>query len=168
MIKPPRDLNAGTYWTRIVTSSSPIQTSVDSSSRGVSAKLKFVLNQVTTAIYRKGEAFTDLEINEPKLYLDSTNTYQLLYPVKRKGNSPFFGFLKCRVYDDNNKLVLEEKDYISIYFDLIRNYVLKKEIFSSGKYKAELEVEFNEWEDIPESKLLPKANIIHSFEFSIP
>ena len=65
-------------------------------------------------------------------------------------------------------MVKEEKDYLSIYFSLVRNYVLPTETFSSGKYRAELEVVFNEKEDIPESRMVPKPDIFSTFEFLIP
>lgn len=168
MSRPPTDLLPGTYWTRIVTSSSPVETSVDTSTSGVSAKLKFVLNQVTTAIYRKEPANVDLKIDEPKIYLDSTNTYQLLFPLQREGNSPFFGNLSLRVFNAQNELVHDEKEYLSIYFDLVRNFILPKEKFIQGKYHAELEVKFNEKEDISESKMEQKPNVIKKFDFSIP
>jgi P pilus assembly chaperone PapD len=168
MLKPPAGLEDGTYWTRIVTSSTPVESGIDTSSTGVSAKLKFVLNQVTTAIYRKNNADTDLTIGDPELYLDSTNTYQLLYPLNRERNSPFFGYLNFRIFNEKGELLKEEKDYLSIYFDLVRNYVLQTESFPSGLYRAELEIEFNEKEDIPESKMIAKSNVIKYFEFSIP
>jgi len=168
MIRPPSSIEAGTYWTRIVTSSSPVASSIDSSNGGVSAKLKFVLNQVTTAIYRKQEATVDLNIGNPKLYLDSTNSYQLLYSLERRENSPFFGFVNLKVYDSNNQIVQDERDYLSVYFDLVRNYKLNSELFPSGNYRAEIEIEFNEREDIPESKLPQKPNITKMFEFNIP
>ncbi len=168
MIRPPMGIAPGTYWTRIVTSSSPVESAVDSSTNGVSAKLKFVLNQVTTAIYRKSEAITNLSISDPKIILDTNNTYQILYPLKREGNSPFFGFFNLKIYDEMDQIVIDERDYLSVYFDLIRNYLLPNEIVKSGKYRAEMEIEFNEKEDIPESKLPPIPNIINKFEFSIP
>lgn len=168
MIRPPMGLAPGTYWTRIVTSSSPVDVGVDSSTNGVSAKLKFVLNQVTTAIYRKNEAVTNINISDPEIILDTNNTYQLLYPLKREGNSPFFGYFNLKVYDEMNQIVLDERDYLSVYFELIRNYILPNELFKTGIYRAELEIEFNEKEDIPESKLEAIPNILNKFEFSIP
>lgn len=167
MVKPPQGLEEGTFWTRIVTSSSPVDKGVDSSTSGVNAKLKFVLNQVTTAIYRKGNAEPNISIGQPEMYLDSTNTNQILYPIKREGNSPFFGYLNLKIYDSEDNLVKEEKDYLAIYVDMVRNYVLKKDDFKTGNYRAELEIEFNEKEDIPESKLIPKASITKGFRFSI-
>lgn len=168
MIRPPMGIAPGTYWTRIVTSSSPVESDIDSTTSGVSAKLKFVLNQVTTAIYRKNEANTNLSVTDPQLVLDTNNTYQLLYPLKREGNSPFFGFFNLKIFDELNQIILDERDYLSVYFDLIRNYVLPNESFKSGNYRAEFEIEFNEKEDIPESKLGAIPNIINKFEFSIP
>lgn len=168
MIKPPTNLNDGTYWTRIVTSSTPVQNNVDTNVTGVSAKLKFVLNQVTTAIYRNGRANTDLSISDPKLFLDSNKTYQLLYPLERKDNSPFFGYLTIRIFTQENELIKEEKDFISIYYSMVKNYFLPREEFTSGNYRAELTVTFNEKEDIPESKIPQKQDILNIFEFYIP
>lgn len=168
MVKPPRDLNPGTYWTRIVTSSTSAKKDIDSSSKGVSAKLKFVLNQVTTAIFRKDSATTGLNVDTMEMLKDSTDTYQLLFSLKRGGNSPFFGYIKLKIFDNLNKIIKEDEEYVSIYFDMVRKYELSKDVFSSGKYRAEIEIEFNEKEDIPESKLIPLPNIIKSFEFSIP
>jgi len=168
MVKPPPGIESGTYWTRIVTSSSPVQTNLDTATTGVSAKLKFVLNQVTTAMYRKNDVQTDINIKTPELFKDSTDTFQILYSLNRRGNSPFFGNLNLRVYDEAGQISLEERDYLSIYFDMVRNYPLPKDLFTKGNYRAELEIEFNEKEDIPESKMAANPKIIHNFEFSIP
>ncbi len=168
LVKPPKGVKDGTYWTRIVTQSTPIDKQKDSSASGVSAKIKFVLNQITTAIFRKGNASTGLSIDNVKLYKDSTNTYQLLYSLGRKGNSPFFGNFNLKVYDVNDVLVKEESDYASIYSDFVRNYILAKDDFNPGKYKAELEIIFNEKEDIPKSKMESIPAIKNSFEFLIP
>ncbi len=168
MVKPPPNIKQGTYWTRIVTSSTLVESNVDSSKGGVSARLKFVLNQVTTAIYRKGTANTKLNIEGMKIYQDSKNTNQLLFSLKREGNSPFFGYVNLKVYDSSGKVIKEEKDYMSIYFDMVKNYVLPSDVFVPGNYKAEIEIEFNEKEDIPESKLEPIPKVIKSFEFNLP
>ncbi|MCB9250374.1 MAG: hypothetical protein H6613_18400 [Ignavibacteriales bacterium] len=128
MVKPPREISKGTYWTRIVTSSSPIKadTSVTQSG-GVSAKLKFVLNQVTTAIYRTDSISTNLEVENVSLIQDSTETYQLLYKINQLGNSPYFGNFNLTVADSLGKIVLDEKDYLSVYYGISRNYILPKE-----------------------------------------
>jgi len=168
LVKPPNDLPDGTYWTRIVTSSAPVINEEDTSKSGVSAKLRFVLNQVTTAVFRKGNAKTQLSIPNVKLYSDSTKNYQLLYSLKREGNSPYFGYLKLKVFNSENKLVKEESDYTSIYFDMVRNYVLPKDIFIPGKYKAVLEAVFNEKEDMPKSRMKSIPNVKKTFEFVIP
>ncbi len=167
LIRAPKSLNEGTYWTRIVTSSTPVIKKEDTTKSGVSAKLRFVLNQVTTVIYRKGNATTGISVPEVKLYKDSTNTNQLLYSLNRKGNSPFFGNFNLKVYNYSGKVIKEESDYSSIYFDMVKNYVLPKKDFIPGKYKAVLEIVFNEKEDIPQSKMKPIPPVIKTFEFTI-
>ncbi len=169
MVKPPKEIPKGTYWTRIVTSSTPLKTdSVSNSGSGVSAKLKFVLNQVTTAIYRTDSVFTDVSINNVSLMQDTAGVYQLLYNIEQKGNSPYFGDFNLKVMNQAGEVIKEEKDYLSIYYGIIRNYSLSIEDFGSGDYKAELLIKFNEKEDIPESTLVPPAEIVNSFEFTIP
>ncbi|MCP5061018.1 MAG: hypothetical protein GY936_00950 [Ignavibacteriae bacterium] len=168
LVKPPPNIKDGSYWTRIVTQSTPIDEQKDSTTTGVSAKIKFVLNQITTAIFRKGNASTGLQISDVKLYKDSTDTQQILYSLKREGNSPFFGNFNLKIYNELGDLVKEESDYASIYVDFIRNYVLNKDDFKPGKYKAELEIVFNEKEDIPKSKMEQMPPIENKFEFIIP
>jgi len=168
LVKPPNDIKDGTYWTRIVTQSTPIDEEQDTTTTGVSAKIKFVLNQITTAIFRKGNTSTGLQIEDVKLYKDSTDTRQILYSLKREGNSPFFGNFNLKVYDSLGELVKEESDYASIYVDFVRNYVLQKDDFKPGKYRAELEIVFNEKEDIPKSKMEQIPPIENKFEFIIP
>lgn len=168
LVKPPKNIKDGSYWTRIVTQSTPIDEQKDSTTTGVSAKIKFVLNQITTAIFRKGNASTGLQISDVKLYKDSTDTQQILYSLKREGNSPFFGNFNLKVYNSLGDLVKEESDYASIYVDFVRNYVLQKEDFKPGKYRAELEIVFNEKEDIPKSKMEQMPPIENKFEFIIP
>ncbi|MFZ1289214.1 MAG: hypothetical protein WAR79_03960 [Melioribacteraceae bacterium] len=169
MIKPPKEIPFGTYWTRIVTSSTPINKDTTiSDGTGVSAKLKFVLNQVTTALYRTDSVFTDLNIENSSLIKDSTETYQLLYKINQLGNSPYFGNFNLTVTNSKGEIILEEHDYLSVYYNIVRNYVLQKEKFPAGNYSAKLLIKFNEKEDIPESKLVPPNDISNSFEFTIP
>ncbi len=167
-VKPPGYLKNGTYWTRIVTSSSPIIKEQDSSGNGVSAKLRFVLNQVTTVIFRKGIANTGLNISNAKISRDSTGSYKLLYLLKREGNSPFFGNFNLKIFNSKGQPVKDESDYTSVYFNMIRSYVLPQNIFKPGKYKAILEAVFNEKEDIPQSKMKNIPNVKNTFEFIIP
>ncbi|MBI1931630.1 MAG: hypothetical protein HYS24_03760 [Ignavibacteriales bacterium] len=169
MVKPPKDIAKRTYWTRIVTSSTPINkdTTVNSGN-GVSAKLKFVLNQVTTAIYRTDSISTDLNIENVSLIKDSTDSYQLLYKMNQLGNSPYFGNFKLEVKNSKGEILLDEQDYLSVYYNITRNYVLPKEKFTSGNYTAKYFIKFNEKEDIPDSKLIPTNDITNNFEFTIP
>jgi P pilus assembly chaperone PapD len=168
LIKPPQNIKDGTYWTRLVTSSAPVVNEEDTANSGVSAKLRFVLNQVTTVIFRKGIPTTNLIIKNVKLHSDSTNTYQLLYSLKREGNSPYFGYLNLKIYNLDGELIKEESDYTSIYFDITRNYILPKDKFPAGRYKSEFEAVFNEKEDMPKSKMKPIVNVKKTFEFIIP
>lgn len=168
MIAPKANLGNGTYWTRIVTSSTLVENDTVESHSGVSAKLKFVLNQVTTAIFRKGDAYTNLIIKGTDIIQDSTNTNQLLVSLKREGNSPFFGYLNLKIFNSENKIIKEERDYLSIYYDMVKNYILPTDKFTTGNYRAEIDIEFNEKEDIPESKMGKIPNVKKSFEFNIP
>ncbi|MCX8009982.1 MAG: hypothetical protein N3A61_02420 [Ignavibacteria bacterium] len=163
-VKSVDSLKNGTYWARIITSATPQAKPADSISTGIKAQLKFVLNQVTTVLYRTGEATTGLECDNIKVITDS-NRANILIPMIRTGNSPFFSSIKVSIFDLTNKLVDVKEEFVPIYFEIIKRFSFE---LQEGKYKAEVRIVLNEKEDIPQSNLNPITPIIRNVEFSIP
>lgn len=151
-VKPPSDVPAGTYWSRIVTSATPQSPPIDTLSGGVRAQIKFVLNQITTFLYRVDPTTTGIEVKDLFTEIDSSNVNIYAYLV-RTGNSPFFGDITATVRNSNSEVVAEEEQGLNNYFELVKKFQFPLEKFTSGDYRIELTVISNEKENFPESTL---------------
>lgn len=162
-IKAPDTLKSGTYWTRIITSAVPYSEQSDTITKGITARIKFVLNQVTTCMYRVNPAESGLEIKHTEVVYDS-NQVLLNVNMKRIGNSPFIGNLLIKIYDEKGEVIKEFKEYIPVYFELQKKIALDiSELKFREKYYAQITAVNIEKEDVPESKLkivaVPDAKI---------
>jgi len=152
-VKAPDTLSAGTYWTRIVTSAVPFTEQVDTTHTGITARIKFVLNQVTTCLYRVGDAESGVKILDYKLTPDSNMTI-LTVNLERIGNSPFIGNLILKVQDEKGNVIKELKEYIPLYFNLMKKIQIDHIDLEKGKkYFLNITAVNTEKEDIPESNL---------------
>jgi len=152
-VKAPDTLSAGTYWTRIVTSAVPFTEQVDTTHTGITARIKFVLNQVTTCLYRVGDAESGVKILDYQLTPDSNMTI-LTVNLERIGNSPFIGNLILKVQDEKGNVIKELKEYIPLYFNLMKKIQIDLTDLEKGKkYFLNITAVNTEKEDIPESNL---------------
>lgn len=152
-IKAPDTLQSGTYWTRIITSAVPVSEQQDTISKGVTARIKFVLNQVTTCMYRVNPAESGLEVEQAEVFYDS-NKINVHVNLKRIGNSPFIGNLLLKIVDEDGKVIKEFSEYIPVYFQLHKRFVLDTDEFENERnYYLIITASNIEKEDIPESTL---------------
>ena len=166
-VKPPSDIDAGTYWSRIITSATPQSIPIDTLSEGVHAQIKFVLNQITTFLYRVDSAITGIEVKDFYTEVDSSNL-NILANLVRTGNSPFFGNVKATILNSQSEVVAEEELSLSNYFGLVKKFQFPLEKFTPGEYKIELEIILNEKKDFPESKMEPILPIKKYLNFTLP
>lgn len=165
-VRPPDSLESGTRWARIVTSSVPKAPPISNQSSGISAKINFVLNQVTTVLYRKSPVETGLEISGIKTQQDSTNL-NVLATYHRTGNSPFWADVSVSLIDSLENSLAEDTEYGPIYFDITKKYSLDISKISKGNYTLKLQIKHNEKEDIPQSKINPIETIVKKINVEI-
>lgn len=166
-VRPPDTLKAGTYWTRIVTSSSPKSDPVQQQlNAGISAKINFVIDQITTVIYRRGSVWTGIDISSLENFEDSSSVY-FLTQLSRTGNSPFFGNISIALTDTNGIEFAVQEEYVAVYYDMTKRITFDKSELPPGIYNADLKIILNEKVDIPESKLEPILPIIKTIQFEI-
>ena len=166
-VRPPDTLKPGTYWTRIVTSAVPKAVDVGTDTTGISAKVNFVLNQVTTALYRiepaeSGVEFTDFSIEK------DTSSVSLFATLNRTGNTPFYGDVTMKFYTADSVLIDQKEEFVSLFYNAVKRFDILTDTLQTGKYWAELSIQHNEKEDIPESKLEVFPTLIKTIEFEIP
>lgn len=165
-VRPPDSISAGTRWARIVTSSVPKSQPVSNQNTGISAKINFVLNQVTTVLYRKEPAEAGIEISSIKTSQDSSHI-NFLVNYHPTGNSPFWADILVNVYDENNNLISDTNEYIPIYTDMTKKYSFPLSELPKGNYTLELIVKHNEKEDIPQSKIKTIEPLVKKIQVTV-
>jgi P pilus assembly chaperone PapD len=166
LITPPSNIPDGEYWTRLVTSSTPQAKVIDTVRTGITANITFVLEQVTTIIYKKGNASTSVDLPTVEMKQDSVSM-NLFAHVTRGGNSPFFGNISAVVQDRAGNKSYSEEEVIAIYRD---NMTLKFSIplskLPEGSYTVDIKLS-SERTDIPQDDQLKTALVEKTLNFSV-
>jgi hypothetical protein len=128
-VSAPNDIEDGTYWARIKTSSLPESAPVEvESSETVSASIGFKIEQITGVYLKKGNVTTGIDIQTLNTQLnEENNILSVLADIARTGNSPFLGTIQVDIFDANNKRVLTPA-------------VVATTIFFDGKHKQDIDV----------------------------
>jgi P pilus assembly chaperone PapD len=166
LVAPAPNIQDGEYWTRLITSSTPQAKTIDTVKTGITANITFVLEQVTTIIYRKGNASTGIDLSKIDIKQDSASVNLMAY-VRRAGNSPFFGKISAAVQDQAGNKLYSEEEVIAVYRD---NMILKFSIpvskFREGSYSADVKLT-SERSDIPADELLKTPAVEKAVNFSV-
>ncbi len=166
LVSAPSGIPDGEYWTRLITSSTPQAKAIDTVSTGITANITFVLQQVTTVIYKKGYVNTTVDIPEIRTLPDSSSM-NLLVQVSRGGNSPFFGKMSAVVKDRAGNIVYSGQEVLAVYpRSMVIKFAMPLSKLPSGRYTAIFTLD-SERNDIPGDDLLRVPSINKTFTFSI-
>lgn len=160
-VKAPRDLESGTYWSRLITTSNAISPPVGTADpTGITAQINFQFNQITSVFYKHGTVETGLDIITTKSAVDDNNEVHVFAEYLKLGNSPFLGTMEAVVRDSKGTIVMSEKIFVSIYFDGLRRLDFDASNLPNGDYDVEVKL-FSGREDIPTNDIIP-ANTVSS------
>jgi P pilus assembly chaperone PapD len=165
-VRPPEGLAAGVYWARLVITSVPESPPVDTAQSGITTQITFRLQQITTVLYRRGEARTALEAGDIAVRGDSA-VLQLLVPLKRTGIAPFLGSVRLRVEDAHGALVHEATETASVYYSLVKRLAVPRSHLPAGTYTAEITV-VAERPDIAADALFAMTPLHIRTRFTVP
>lgn len=167
LVAPPSSgVTDGEYWTRLVTSSTPQAKTIDTVRTGITANITFVLEQVTTIIYKKGNVSTTVDLSNIEIRQDSASVNVLAH-VARGGNSPFFGKVTAVVSDKAGNNLYSEEEVIAVYRnDMVFKFSVPVSKFREGSYTAEVKLT-SERSDIPEDELLKTPAVEKTVNFSV-
>lgn len=163
-VQPDRQLSPGTYWGRIVTSSSPLSEQSDTVQKGITAKIRFVMNQITTLLYRIAPVITSADLKSYSVSKDSTGSI-ILADIIRNGNTPFYGDMVVSLSDSLGNKIDEQTENLSLYFELTKRIQFGK--LKPGNYQAEIKIIHNEQDIIPESDLAVSPPFIKRISFTV-
>jgi len=151
-------LKEGSYWTRLITKSTPQQASIDTgASSGITTNIRFVLEQITTVMYRKGTVMTSITIDSIFALTDTLGTH-VVAKLHQGGNSPFLGKVAVKVWDPKGNQIFETMEYISAYFNSAKSFLVKDSKLPAGVYTTEWEITSDRI-DIPVEYILPATPI---------
>ncbi len=164
-VKPDKNMKDGTYWTRIVTSSQSKQTITDTST-SLSAAINFVLNQVTTVIYKNKRYENKVDLKDITAETDE-EFLNINVPVEVNGDYPFFAGTSVKIYDASGSLVTEQTQYFTVYYGMTKRNSFRLSELKAGEYKAEVTITSDNNPDIPISDKPLAAPITKTISFSI-
>lgn len=140
-VNAPADLEDGTYWARIKTTSSPEAPPVElQSTETVTARVGFKIEQITGLYLKKGDVTTGIVIGEMRTNQREDGILEILAGVNRIGNSPFLGTITGNIYDSNNNKINIPNAFVSttIFFDGVHKQEVNVSSLAPGTYRAEL------------------------------
>lgn len=155
----------GTYWTRIVTSSQS-RKPYKETAENFSANINFVLHQITTVLYKNGDFANSVEFNDLSVNMD-TEFVHLVPSVKSTGTPPFFCKFTYKIFDSSNKTVVDNFEYIAVYYDLKKKISIPLSTLTPGTYTAEVTVSSDDSPDIPKSDKGPVTPLVKKIGFTV-
>lgn len=165
-VQPPPDLEDGTYWTRIKTTSNALSPDIDEEQQeGVTARIAFQFEQVSAGFYRKGEVNTGLQIKNAKVDVDEDEA-SIHTHIEREGNSPYLGTMFVTVEDADGRTRYENENSLAVYMDVFRVNRFDISEFPEGDYTAHIRFETTRG-DISDSDLIQAEPEAISIDFTI-
>lgn len=150
----PKNLPAGTLFTRIKVGSSGQVTDVGSEQiDGVSTRINLRFEQIIVAFYKNGNVNTDISIDRvDHKYENNILTLDAFY--KNTANSPFLGKVQIVLRGPDGKILSTQNQTVAMYFSGKRRFNFSfPEKLASGRYDIEFKFETSR-NDIPAEDLV--------------
>lgn len=135
-IVPPSNIEDGTYWARIKTTSSsqtpPLELQANDA---VAARVGIKLEQLTGLFFKFGEVSTGIDLGDINTTISDDKTHlDASISLTRTGNSPFLGSISSKLLDDNSNVVAQNFVSTSLYFDKVFTQSLDISNVPPGNY----------------------------------
>ncbi len=152
--KPPRNLEPGMYWSRLITTSSAVSADVGAEGKaGISTQITMQFNQITSIYYSSGELSTGIKLLGIRSFQED-NIAKLFVDFTKSGNAPFLGTMLAEFYDGKGNLVLEKKLFVSIFNDGFRRLTADAGDLPAGAYEVVVTATSGR-SDIPPNDVVP-------------
>lgn len=158
--RAPNTMPDGGYWTRLAVVATPQAADIAAVEEGgVGAQLNFVFRQVIAAVYKRGNATVEMNVDQVAFVYDAERSNRLLrYHIDMTGNAPFLGTISLRILNENGQVVHEDRSVTSVYVSGFRNFVLPEDRVPNGNYVVELNFEASR-QDVPSAQNFPMTPV---------
>lgn len=159
-IVPPSNIEDGTYWARIKTTSSsqtpPLELQANDA---VAARVGIKLEQLTGLFFKYGDVTTGIELGDVNTTIsDDKTNLDASINLTRTGNSPFLGSISSKLLDANNNVVAQNFVSTSLYFDKVFTQSLDISNLPSGNYSLVVTFETKR-SDIPAEDIIQMQTV---------
>jgi P pilus assembly chaperone PapD len=156
LARPPKDLEDGEFWARIMVRSQEGQTSipVPDDDDKITTKLNMIMQTAIILKYRTGNLISKLDVTDTDISR-TDSTVSVLISMANRGNVSYVGVLNCRLLDSDGKEISGNEVDLAVYYNLKRKVELP---VTDGIYKKPFKVAItisNEGRaDIPEEEMI--------------
>jgi len=164
-VKAPRDLEDGTYWSRMIVESAGVSAPIgEVATSGIRTQINLNFKQITSVFYKHGDTYADLQVT------DITNSVEdqkltVIASYQRRGNSPYLGTMKVKIYDVLDDLVKEQFLFVSAYFDGKQRMEIDVSDLPMGSYDVEVSFTGSRG-DIPDSDIISGNEVVSRGSFT--
>jgi P pilus assembly chaperone PapD len=122
---PPREIEDGEYWCRVVVKSQDADAKIPvaSEAEGITTKLNMVMQTAIMLKYRQGDIYTRLELAESEA-TQIDDKVQVMLNLKNSGNASYVGMLNSRLLDADGREISRNSVQLAVYHDLRRRVML--------------------------------------------
>jgi len=167
-ITAPNDLESGTYWSRVKTTSTnqaaPIELGSDDA---VSARIGVVFEQITSLFYKVGDVNTRISISDIETELSEEGILTLLTHYEREGNSPFLGTITANLKNNNGNVVRDANVSTTLHFSGVQRHTINIQDLESGTYNVEVTFDSRR-SDVSSSDLVQMEPVTKTTTVTIP
>lgn len=138
---PPKDIDDGEYWSRIVIRSQEASQAIpEATEEGrITTNLNMIMQTAISLKYRKGDLVSALELTDASAKQVDSQVVVMLDLVN-KGNVSYLGVLNCRLLDADKKEISSNRLDLAVYYDMKRRIELP---INGDSYRKPFQVKVN-------------------------
>lgn len=155
-VNTPNNVEDGTYWARIKTTSAPESTPIEiGADNGVAAQVNMIVEQVTGIFFKKGTVTTGIVVDGIRTNTseDNPDLLDVFIDYKRTGNSPFLGTISTNLIDSRGETVKSTFSSTTLHFDGTYKQSLLIDDLPNGNYTVEVNF-VSQRNDVPGDNLV--------------
>ena len=131
--QPPKGLNDGEYWVRVVVESQEGITSIPvaTDEEQITTQLNMIMRTAVMLKYRTGELVASVKLKDTQVIVNE-NDVDVFVDLANTGNVSYIGLLECQLLDADKKVISTNNIQLALYKDLLRRINLP---FVEGNFK---------------------------------
>ena len=137
---PPRGLDDGEYWARVIIRSQDSKVEIPTAEEGqITTNLNMIMQTAISLKFRNGSLVSKLAMSDVKAAMGDGEV-NILMDLHNLGNISYVGRLICSLLDSNGEQIGQKIVDLAVYRDLKRKITVPINVESAGRIPASVEV----------------------------